>query len=171
MCRKSNYLLYVFTGCDPLVKTKLIASHCLALYGCVLWRLDCKLSHLKLLLTTFFGRFGGCQDAATLEFSIMLPTLTAFTIKCHTGSQTFARAFKSDSPLIQTVCQWASNRTFTAPGFNNLCKKNFVKVYKVDDHICAEFIWDIQLGRLTFESADILNTVLYSVVTDCVVKV
>ena len=43
--------------------------------------------------------------------------------------------------------------------------------YTVDDHISAEFIRDIQLGRLTFDSADILNTVLYSVVTDCVVNV
>ena len=34
--------------------------------------------------------------------------------------------------------QWASNCTFPAPGFNNLCKKNFVKVYMVDDHICVE---------------------------------
>ena len=40
-CRKANYLLHVLHGCDPIVKTKLIVSHCLALYGCVLRRLDC----------------------------------------------------------------------------------------------------------------------------------
>ena len=66
-------------------------------------------------------------------------------------------ALKSDSPLIQTIYQWASNHTFTAPAFNNLYK-NLVKVYTVDDHICAEYIRDIRLGRLTFDSADILNT-------------
>ncbi len=37
MCRKANYLLHTFSGCDLRVKTKLIVTHCLSL-GCVLWR-------------------------------------------------------------------------------------------------------------------------------------
>ena len=68
--------------------------------------------------------------------------------------------------LIQTIYQWASNHTFIAPGFNNLYKKNFVNIYTVGDHICADYIQDIQPGRLTFDSADILNTVLKSVCCD-----
>ena len=93
-------------------------------------------------------------------------TNSIYNLVSHRFSNFLTRALKSDSPLIQTVYQWASNHTFTAPGFNNLRKKNFVKVYTVDDHICAEFIQDIQLGRLTFDSADILNTVLHSLCCD-----
>ena len=96
---------------------------------------------------------------------VSINTCHMMTMLLHRFSNFLARALKSDSPLIQTVYQWASNRTFTAPSFNNLYK-NFVKFYTVDDHICAEFIWDIQLGRLTFDSADILNTFLYSVYCD-----
>ena len=36
MCRKANYLLQSFAVCDPIVKTKLIASHHLSLYGAIL---------------------------------------------------------------------------------------------------------------------------------------
>ena len=63
-----------------------------------------KLGHLRLLFTTFFGRFGGCQDAATLEFSIVLPTLTAFTIKCHAGSQTFLLMPLTLIPHLSNQC-------------------------------------------------------------------
>ena len=31
MCRKANYLLHTFSGCDMRVKTKLIVTHCLSL--------------------------------------------------------------------------------------------------------------------------------------------
>ena len=31
MCRKANYLLHTFSGCDMRVKTKLIMTHCLSL--------------------------------------------------------------------------------------------------------------------------------------------
>jgi len=166
-CRKENYLLHVFTGCDPLVKTKLIASHCLTLYGCVLWRLDCKqIKSLEIAFNNILRkvwRLPRCCHYGILHCVANINSI--YNQVSHRFSNFLTRALKSDSPLIQTVYQWASNRTFTAPGFNNLCKKNFVKVYTVDDHICAEFIRDIQLGRLTFDSADILNTVLYSVVT------
>jgi len=168
MCRKAICLLHVFTGCDPLVKTKLIVSHCLALYGCVLWRLDCKqIKSLEIAFNNILRkvwRLPRCCHTGILHR--VANTNSIYNLVSHRFSNFLARALKSDSPLIQTVYQWASNHTFTTPGFNNLRKKNFVKVYTVDDHICAEFIWDIQLGRLTFDSADILNTVLYSVCCD-----
>ena len=42
LCRKANYLLHVFTKCSPSVKSKIIASHCLSLYGCVHWKISNK---------------------------------------------------------------------------------------------------------------------------------
>ena len=40
-----------FSGCDMRVKTKLIVTHCLSLYGCVLWRIDSK--KIRALETAF----------------------------------------------------------------------------------------------------------------------
>ena len=80
-CAERQTTCYTFSNLSWLCHT--LSNY---VYSCLV----SKLSHFRLPLTTFFGRFGGCQDAATLEFSIVLPTLTTFTIKCHTGSQTFS---------------------------------------------------------------------------------
>ena len=91
MCRKANYLLHVFTGCDPLVKTKLIVSHCLALYGCVLWRLDCKQmkSHeIAFNILQNVRRLPRCCHTGILHRVANINSICA--IKCHTGSQTFS---------------------------------------------------------------------------------
>ena len=42
LCRKANYLLHVFSKCSPSVKSKIIASHYLSLYGCVHWKISNK---------------------------------------------------------------------------------------------------------------------------------
>ncbi len=40
--------LYIYSGCDLRVKTKLIVTHCLSLYnyGCVLWRIEIAFSNI-----------------------------------------------------------------------------------------------------------------------------
>ena len=39
MCRKANYILRVFSCCDPIiVTTRLFTCFCLSLYGATLWR-------------------------------------------------------------------------------------------------------------------------------------
>ena len=49
--QKGKLLATCFHLCGPLVKTKLNASHCLSLHGCVLWKFDCK--QIKSLETVF----------------------------------------------------------------------------------------------------------------------
>ena len=41
MCKKANVVLSTFSACDPHVKTVLFSSHCLSLYGGVLWDITC----------------------------------------------------------------------------------------------------------------------------------
>ena len=40
LCRRANWMLSIFIGCDPLTKTKLFQSFCLSLYGSVLWKVE-----------------------------------------------------------------------------------------------------------------------------------
>ncbi len=70
MCRQANYLLHTFAGCGMLVKTKLIVSHCLSLYGCVLWSYSCV--PWKLLSTIII--LGNCPDlnATHVYFTVLL---------------------------------------------------------------------------------------------------
>jgi len=40
MCRKANCILYTFSCYDAVVKTNLLRSFCLSLYGCGLWKIS-----------------------------------------------------------------------------------------------------------------------------------
>jgi len=104
----------------------LIVSHCLALYGCVLWRLDCKqIKSLEIAFNNILWkvwRLPRCCHTGILHRVAKINSI--YNQVSHRLLNFLARAIKSDSPLIKTVHQWASNHTFTAPGFNNLYKKN-----------------------------------------------
>ena len=41
LVRKANLMLCTFSAVDPVVKTRLLQSYCLALYDCSLWKLSC----------------------------------------------------------------------------------------------------------------------------------
>ena len=41
MCKKANIVLSTFSSNDPQVKTDIFSSHCLSLYGGVLWDITC----------------------------------------------------------------------------------------------------------------------------------
>ncbi len=47
-----------------------------------------------------------------------------------------------------------------------LIKGDFVKVYSNNDIACAEFVRDIRLGRIMFDSIDTTNSILHSVCCD-----
>ena len=66
MCCKANYLLHIFSCCDPFVKTRLLSSYCLSLYGVPL-----NLNRLKCLSTIFSERYGLFHDIAILALSIL----------------------------------------------------------------------------------------------------
>ena len=167
-CRKANYLLHVFAGCDPLVKTKLIVSHCLSLYGCVLWRFDCKkIKSLEIALNNILQKIRRLPRRCHTGILHCVANINSvYNLVTSRFSTFLSRALNSDSLLIRTIYQWPCNRAFTAPGFNSLHKHNYVKVYSCDDRICTDYIRDIRLGKLLFESSDTLNTVLYSVCCD-----
>ncbi len=72
-----------------------------------------------------------------------------------------SRGFESNSSLIRSVFSWASSHAYTAIGANlKLIKGDFVKVYSNDDIACAEFVRDIRLGRIMFDSIDTTNSIL-----------
>ena len=70
--------------------------------------------------------------------------------------------------LAHQICfSWASSHAYTAIGANlKLIKGDFVKVYSNDDIACAEFVRDIRLGRIMFDSIDTTNSILHSVCCD-----
>jgi len=45
LIRKANLMLYTFSAADPVVKSRLLQSYCLSLYGSALWKLSCPAIH------------------------------------------------------------------------------------------------------------------------------
>ena len=84
MCKKANIVLSTFSACDPHVITVPFSSHCLSLYGGVLWDITC--NQIKSLEVAFnniliyIGVYGSYPEIATLEYSIKLHVLTVFLI-------------------------------------------------------------------------------------------
>ena len=168
MCRKGNYLLQTFAACDPFVKTKLVVSHCLSLYGSVLWNMSNK--HIVSL------------EAA---FNNILRRIWKLPSRCHTGilhqvagvqslrnkivghfSSFLSKAVESDSPLIKHCFLSSSSLVFTSIGFNNYNKNKYVKLYHNDDLMCADYVRDICLRNIVFQSPDITKSILLSVCCD-----
>ncbi len=70
------------------------------------------------------------------------------------SSRFVLRALTSKSQLITSVFSWASSQAFTAVGGNNLIKWNYVKLYSDDDKVCADFVRDVKLGRISFTTQE-----------------
>ena len=84
-----------------------------------------KLSHLRLPLTTFFGSHchKGILHRVAQVNAVNVRNANINSIYnqvSHRFSNFLIHALKSDLLLIQTIYQWSTNRTFTAPSFNNL---------------------------------------------------
>ena len=53
----ANYMLSVFSSCDPLTKTRLLQSCCLSLYGAALWNsFSCELASLEVVFNNILRK-------------------------------------------------------------------------------------------------------------------
>ncbi len=84
----------------------------------------------------------------------------------HIFSNFISRALASKSTLTRSVFSWASSHAFTAVGANNLIKRNFIKVYSSDDMVCADFVWDVRLGHISFNSREDTSMIINSICCD-----
>ena len=81
-------------------------------------------------------------------------------------SSFLSRALFLDSPLCNHVFLSSSLLSFTPVGYNKFYMQNFVKSYSNDDIICANFVRDVRLGNLYFDTIDSTNSILFSVCCD-----
>ena len=73
LIRKANLMLYTFSAADPVVKSRLLQSYCLSLYGSALWKLLCPAIHsIEVSLTTYSDASGIFHAIATPEFYTLL---------------------------------------------------------------------------------------------------
>ncbi len=165
MCRQANYLLHTFAGCDMIVKTKLVVTHCLSLYGCVLWRLDCrKIRSLETAFNNILRKIWKlprqchthCVAGVDSLFNRIPDLFTKFV----------TRSLSSNYTLIRSVFSWASTHAYSAVGKPELFDEEPSEVYSTDDIVCAGFVPDIRLGRIVFDSPEATNMIIDSICCD-----
>ena len=168
MSRKANYLLHTFKSCSPLVKTFLFTSHCLSLYGAVSWFLCSK--QIKCLEATFNNVLRKIWNLPKLCHTRILHCVagvqSVYNTLVHLTSSAFSKAIASDCGLIRHCFLSSSASVYTFTGFNSRYKYDFIKKYSNDDITCANFVRDIRLNLLLFDSVDITNSIMYSICCD-----
>ena len=169
MCRKANSILHTLGSCSPPVQNQLVVAHCLSLlnFGSLLWSLDCR--KIKTL------------DVA---FNNLLRRIWKLPRRCHTGilhciawtdgiyngiiirrciSFIHRATNTTSNTIVRSVYNWASSQVFTATGYNLMYRSKYLKHLPEDDYLCAEYIRDIRLGHLFFDTRDTTHDRVYCV--------
>ena len=135
MCCKANYLLHVFSCCDPFcVKTCLFSIY---LYGAALWRSSSP--QLRSLEVSFndtlrkiwclprHSHAGIVRSVASLQ--------SIYNAVLSRSRSLVASAKKSPSALIRDVFSVSSNCVYTSIGYNNLYGRKYLKSYTICFHL------------------------------------
>ena len=147
MCRKANSMLCIFSSANPYVKTKLLKSFCLSLYGSSLW----KSSALS-------------WKAFNISFNNILRKVWSLPRTCHTSilhlvsglhsitnvvlfrsSNLLYAALHSKSSLLADVFSDSCSLIYTSIGYNYVYGYRHRKIYNECDLACANFIRDSRL--------------------------
>ena len=169
MCRKANSILHTFGSCSPPVKNQLVVTHCLSLFGSVLWRLDCrKIKSLDVAFNNLLRRIWKlprrchtgilhCITRTDGIYNIIIRRCISFI---HQATNT------TSNTIVRSIYNWASSQVVTATGYNLMYRTKYLKQYSEDDYFCAQYIRDIQLGHLFFDTRDTTHDIVYSVCCD-----
>lgn len=154
MCRKANHLLQTFAPCGPLVKTKLVLTHCLSLYGAVLWKLSCKqIKSLEIAFNNILRRIWKLpRHCHTRILHLTAGTESLFNKIVIMFTKFVSKSLISDSLMIRHTFSVSSRSVFTPIGYNFKYINMFIKNYSEDDVICAEFVRDLRLNNLDVDS-------------------
>ena len=128
--RKANYILSSFKCVDPSVKSLLLKSFCLSLYGCVLWSLSSPdINIIQVALNHH------CLGQVSAIRNVILKRFSSF---CKS-------VLSSSSPLTVSVYNDSCFLPYTFTGSNNMYGYQHVKLYSDQDVSSAMYICYIRL--------------------------
>ena len=116
--RKANLMIYTFSAADPAVKSHLLQSYCLSLYGSALWKLP--FTQSRSLLTTYSDASGIFNAIATPEFYTLLLACPVCLMLSFLGQHPFCQL---PSPallalIVRKVFSESSLLAYTHTGYN-----------------------------------------------------
>ena len=110
-----------------------------------------------------YVKFGTCLSFVIPGFYIVSPVFSVYNTIVHLSSSAFSKAIASDCGLIRHC--FLSTLLLVLTLFISMIN-HFIKKYSNDDITCANFVRDIRLNLLSFDSVDVTNSIVYSICCD-----
>ena len=128
--RKANYILSSFKCVDPSLKSFLLKSFCLSLYGCVLWSLSSPDMNIIQVATNHHLRriwkLPRNSHTAVCHCLGQVPAIRNILLKRFTS---FCKStLSSSSPLVASVYSDSCFLPYTFTGYNNTCGYQHINI-------------------------------------------
>ena len=111
---KANFVLCTFHAADPFVKTFLLQSYCLSLYGCCLWSLNSpSISLIEIALNKILRKIWHLPPRSHTAIVHCVAQVDTISNLLYKRFQSFlSRSLSSSSPLINTIFKVFNNEDF-----------------------------------------------------------
>ena len=144
------------------MKSFLVKSFCLSLYGYNIWSLSSPdLNILQVAVNHLLRRIWRLprqSHSAICHCLSLVPAITNQVMKRFLSL--YSTAMSSSSPLVKAVFSTCSSLAFSFTGYNFMYGANHVRVYSDSDFMNASFIFDI---RKRFPFISPFESLIYAV--------
>ena len=151
LVRKANCILYS-SSCSFLVKTKVLSSFCLSLYGSALWFSSSPdLSSLETTFNNILRRIWSLPRMChTGILHCVAKVDSLFNIVLHRASKLSIIAMNYTSQVVREVFSQSSALISSSLGYNAIYGYRNRKIYSLHDSLCADFMMSELLLTTTY---------------------
>ena len=139
--RKANFVLCTFHAADPFVKTFLLQSYCLSLYGCCLWSLNSpSISLIEIALNKILRNIWHLPPRSHTAIVHCVAQVDTISNLLYKRFQSFlSRSLSSSSPLINTIFNESSYCIYSFTGYNAFFRHKHIRVslYRPNTQLCV----------------------------------
>ena len=141
-------MLFSFPSCNPFVKTRLLSSFCLSLYGSALWFSSAPaLRPLETIFNNVLRRIWDLPRTCHTSILHCIAQLESmYSIIIRRSANLVTSALQSESPFLKDIFVMSQNLTFTSVCYNAHFSFRHRISYSLEDnlHVCTQFIRDVK---------------------------
>ena len=138
----ANNLFTTLGYVGPSLLSHLFQSHCLALYGCELWKLSSKsLRVLEVAFNNCLRRIWSLSaNTHTSILHYCANMLSIYNLVFSRSAKFIDRASNSSNLLVRAVFRDSSVLVYSFAGLNSVFGSQYLKLYHDDDKYCAAVV-------------------------------
>ena len=137
-----NCVLYKFGAVDPFVKSYLLKSYCLSLYGCPLWSLSSpSIKLIEIALNKLLRRVWNLPHHSHSGIVHCTAKICHVSnIICDRFSALFSRSLSSQSDFVRSIFLHSSQYAYSFIGYNSLYGNTHYRYYSELESRAAHII-------------------------------